>query len=145
VWDSLVDSHDSVEAIMNDKGLAQIGDNLVNFCYSLAKSVVLGKMSGEKVRDSILARAIRPTSVYQYMRRRTDVGKAADAYEAIMAWLWMKNLIKIQFIVQFLVENLSLDSATNRVKEGELASSAFQKLLEEVVKDLPTLRVKGKN
>ena len=144
MWDSLV-QHDSIESIMNDKGLAQIGDNLVNFCYSLAKSVVLGTMAGEKVRDSVLARAIRATSVYQYMRRRTDVGKAADAYEAIMAWLWMTNRIEIQFIVQLLVENLSMDTTTNRVKEGEIASSAFQKLLEEVVKELPITANSKKN
>lgn len=145
MWDSLVAECDSIEEILSNKGLAQIGDNLVNFCYSLAKSVVLGTMAGEKVRDSILARAIRATSLYQYMRRRTDVGKAADAYEAIMAWLWMKNRIEVQFIVQLLVENLSMDAATNRVKEGEIASSAFQKLLEEVVKDLPVTTNSKKN
>ncbi|MFW9849097.1 MAG: ribonuclease III family protein [Candidatus Thorarchaeota archaeon] len=137
MWDSLV-QHDSIESIMNDKGLAQIGDNLVNFCYSLAKSIVLEKMQGQKVRDSVLARAIRATSVYQYMGRRTDVGKAADAYEALMAWLWMKGLLEISSIVDFLVKHLNLDTKTNRKKEGEIASIAFQKLLEEVSKDLPS-------
>lgn len=137
MWESLVDSHDSVEAIMNDKGLAQIGDNLVNFCYSLAKSIALNKMQGEKVRDSVLARAIRATSVYQYMRRRTDVGKAADAYEALMAWLWMKNLLDISSIVDFLTKHLEINSKTNRKEEGEIAALAFQKLLEKVMDDFP--------
>ena len=137
MWDSLVDSHDSVESILNDKGLAQIGDNLVNFCYSLAKSVVLDKMQGEKVRDSVLARAIRATSVYQYMGRRTDIGKAADAYEALMAWLWMKKLLDIPFIVDFLTKHLEINIKSNRKEEGEVAALAFQKLLEHVSKDLP--------
>ncbi len=138
MWDSLV-QHDSISAIINDKGLAQIGDTLVNFCYSLAKSVVLGKMAGEKVRDRVLARAIRATPVYQHIHRRTDAGRAADAYESIMAWLWMKNLIEAQFIIEFLVENMSMDSTTNRTKENEVASFAFQKLLEEVVEKLPPI------
>ncbi len=137
MWEDLVDSHDSVEAIMNDKGLAQIGDNLVNFCYSLAKSVVLDTMQGEKVRDSVLARAIRATHVYQYMRRRTDIGKAADAYEALMAWLWMKNLLDIPFIVDFLTKHLEISSKTNRKEEGEIAAIAFQKLLEKVADGFP--------
>jgi hypothetical protein len=137
VWDSLVDSHDSIESIMNDKGLAQIGDNLVNFCYSLAKSVVLDKMQGEKVRDSVLARAIRATPVYQYMGRRTDIGKAADAYEALMAWLWMKKIIDIPFIVDFLTKHLEINSKTNRKEEGEIAALAFQKLLERLSLNLP--------
>jgi hypothetical protein len=138
VWDSLVDSHDSVESILNDKGLAQIGDNLVNFCYSLAKSIVLDKMQGEKVRDSVLARAIRATPVYQYMGRRTDIGKAADAYEAIMAWLWMKKLIDIPFMVDFLTKHMELAPKTNRKEEGEVAALAFQKLLEQVSGNLPS-------
>ncbi|MHA2426277.1 MAG: ribonuclease III family protein [Candidatus Thorarchaeota archaeon] len=137
MWDSLVDSHDSIESIMNDKGLAQIGDNLVNFCYSLAKSVVLDKMQGEKVRDSVLARAIRATPVYQYMGRRTDIGKAADAYEALMAWLWMKKIIDIPFIVDFLTKHLEINSKTNRKEEGEIAALAFQKLLERLSLNLP--------
>ncbi len=139
MWDSLVDSHDSVEAIMNDKGLAQIGDNLVNFCYSLAKSVVLDKMQGEKVRDSVLARAIRATSVYKYMGRRTDIGRAADAYEALVAWLWMKNLLDISSIVEFLTKYLEINSKTNRQEEGEIAALAFQKLLEKVSNNFPPL------
>jgi hypothetical protein len=122
---------------MNDKGLAQIGDNLVNFCYSLAKSVVLEKMQGEKVRDSVLARAIRATPVYQYMGRRTDVGKAADAYEALMAWLWMKKLLDIPTMVDFLTKHLEINPKTNRKEEGEIASIAFQKFLESVSKDFP--------
>ncbi|MFW9841404.1 MAG: ribonuclease III family protein, partial [Candidatus Thorarchaeota archaeon] len=62
MWESFV-HHKSIEAIMNDKGLAKVGDNLVNFIYSLAKSVVLGHTTGEKVRDSVLARAIRATEI----------------------------------------------------------------------------------
>ena len=54
MWETFV-QHESVEAIMNDKGLAKIGDGIVNLCYSLA-----------------------------------------DAYEAIMAYLWMTGKITIQ-------------------------------------------------
>ena len=71
MWEPFV-HHESIESIMNDKGLAKVGDNLVNFVYSLAKSVVLGHTTGEKVRDSVLARAIRATNVYNHISRRTD-------------------------------------------------------------------------
>ena len=136
MWDVLI-QHTTVESIMNDKGLAQIGDNLVNLCYSLAKSIVLERSGGQKVRDSVLARAIRATSVYKHIGHRTDMGGAGDAYEAIMAWLWMKEKITIERIVELLVENLSLDSKTGRKEEGELASVAFQLLLEFVIPSLP--------
>jgi len=122
---------------MHDKGLAKVGDNLVNLCYSLAKSQILRKMTGEKVRDSVLARAIRKTSTYNHMKRRTDAGRAADAYEAIMAYLWLSEKITIQDIVQSLCKTLDINNNTSRKKEGELAALSFQSLLEQYEKQLP--------
>ncbi|MHA2077960.1 MAG: ribonuclease III family protein [Candidatus Thorarchaeota archaeon] len=136
MWEPFV-RHDSVESITKDKGLAKVGDNLVNFVYSLAKSIVLGHTTGEKVRDSVLARAIRATDVYSHISRRTDAGKAADAYEAIMAYLWMTGKLSIQEAVQSLSETLQIDSKTNRKKEGEQAALSFQYLLEQHITSLP--------
>jgi dsRNA-specific ribonuclease len=136
MWDSLV-QHDTIESIMNDKGLAQIGDNLVNFFYSLAKSVATGVASGEKVRDSVLAKAIRATSVYHHIGRRTDAGRAADAYEAIIAYLWMKGQLDIKDVVRFLTDILDIDSTTNRKREAEISSEAFRLLLESISDRLP--------
>ena len=136
MWESFV-NHESLESIMNDKGLAKVGDNLVNFVYSLAKSIVLGHTTGEKVRDSVLARAIRATDVYSHISRRTDAGRAADAYEAIMAYLWMTGKLTIQDAVESLRDTLHIDSKTSRKKEGEVAASSFQYLLEKYIDSLP--------
>lgn len=136
MWETFVE-HKNVESIMHDKGLAKVGDGLVNFCYSLAKSLVLGYATGEKVRDSVLARAIRSTSVYHHMKRRTDAGRAGDAYEAIMAYLWMTEKISISDMVDSLTESLHIDSTTSRKKEGEIAAIAFQKFLESNIEHLP--------
>ena len=136
MWETFVD-HENVESIMHDKGLAKVGDNLVNFCYSLAKSLALGHATGEKVRDSVLARAIRATSVYHHMNRRTDTGRAGDAYEAIMAYLWMTEKISISDMVDSLSESLDISSTTSRKKEGEIAAIAFQKFLESNIQHLP--------
>ncbi|MGY5859766.1 MAG: ribonuclease III family protein [Candidatus Thorarchaeota archaeon] len=136
MWETFVE-HKNIESIMHDKGLAKVGDGLVNFCYSLAKSLVLGHATGEKVRDSVLARAIRSTSVYQHMNRRTDAGRAGDAYEAIMAYLWMTEKISISDMVDSLSELLDITSTTSRKKEGEIAAIAFQKFLESNIEHLP--------
>ena len=137
MWETFV-THKNIESIMHDKGLAKVGDNLVNFCYSLAKSLVLGYTTGEKVRDSVLARAIRSTSIYHHMNRRADAGKAADAYEAIMAYLWMKEKISISDIVSSLSGSLSIDKTTSRKKEGEIAAESFRKFLEDNIRHLPS-------
>jgi hypothetical protein len=136
MWGSFVE-HDTIDAIMNDKGLAKIGDGLVNFCYSLAKSVVLGVATGEKVRDAVLAQAIRATPVYRKIGRRTDAGDAADAFEAIMAFLWMTQKITIEEFVNLLVQNLEIDSKTNRKKENAVSAVAFQSVLEKYLNKLP--------
>jgi hypothetical protein len=122
---------------MKDKGLAKVGDGIVNLCYSLAKSKVLGHATGDKVRDSVLARAIRATDVYKHISRRTDSGRAADAYEAIIAYLWMKGTITIQDTVDALAQTLYIDSKTNRKKEGEIAAHTFQLFLEQHIESLP--------
>lgn len=136
MWETFV-HHESLEAIMNDKGLAKVGDNLVNFVYSLTKSLVLGETTGEKVRDSVLARAIRATNIYTRISRRTDAGRAADAYEAIMAYLWMSGKVTIDKAVETLRETLHIDSKTSRKKEGEIAAQSFQYLLEQYIDSLP--------
>ena len=136
MWEPFV-QHDSVEKIMNDKGLAKIGDGIVNLCYSLTKTRVLGHATGEKVRDSVLARAIRATEVYSHISRRTDSGRAADAYEAIIAYLWMTDKITIQGMVDNLTQTLHIDSKTNRKKEGEIAALSFQHFLEQHMDSLP--------
>jgi len=136
MWTPLLE-HEDLESVLNDKGLAQIGDNLVNLCYSIAKSMVLDEAMGVKVRDSVLARAIRSTKVYEYVTGRCDVGCAGDAYEAVMAWLWMRGKVTIESIIQHLIPLLELDSTTSRKKEGEISAVAFQSLLEIHMKKLP--------
>ncbi|MHA1588526.1 MAG: ribonuclease III family protein [Candidatus Thorarchaeota archaeon] len=136
MWNALI-QHETIDSIMQDKGLAKIGDGIVNLCYSLAKSLVIQSATGEKVRDSVLARAIRSTSLYQHMGRRTDIGRAADAYEAIMAFLWLKGVMTIEVAVTTLVPLLEIDTTTTRTREGEIAARAFQALLEENQDHLP--------
>jgi hypothetical protein len=127
----------SVESIMRNKGLAKLGDNLVNLCYSLAKSQVLGEATGEKVKDRVLARAIRATPVYSKFGRRTDAGMAADAYEAIIAYLWLTEKTTIEVLVKSIVDNLGITAETSRKKESEIAAHAFQVLLEGLLHLLP--------
>lgn len=123
---------------MRDKGLAKLGDNLVNLCYSLAKSQVLGEATGEKVKDRVLANAIRSTSIYSKYGRRTDPGTAADAYEAIMAYLWLTGKTVIEEMVISLTSNMEITSETSRKRGDEIASLAFQHLLESLIHLLPS-------
>ena len=136
MWGFLSD-HQSVEGILRDKDLAKLGDGLVNLCYSLAKSQIIGKPTGEKVRDKVLARAIRSTSVYDKLSRRTDAGRAADAYEALIAYLWLKGKVTIEDLVESLTNDMTSEIGASRKRENEISSQAFQNLLEKITHLLP--------
>ena len=131
LWNRFI-QHKSLEELLNDRNLAKTGDAIVNLCYSLAKSLVLGKPVGEKVRDDVLANAIRALPLYKHMNRRTDRGVAADAYEAIIAYLWMDKKVTIESIVDYLVKHLSIDADTSRKKEAKIASEVFRTLLDSL-------------
>ncbi len=134
--DTLI-KHESVRKIMSDTGLAQIGDSLVNLCYSIAKSSVLGQFVGEKVRDEVLARAIRSSPVYGEIGKRTDMGQAGDAYEAILAYVWLTGGTSIESVVGTLKQHLLIDSKTSRKQESNIASGAFKFLLNDLITALP--------
>jgi hypothetical protein len=71
------------------------------------------------------------------MGRRTDAGRAADAYEALMAYFWLSGKLSIQSIVDSLVSTLHIDVHTSRKEEGNLSVVSFQLLLEQNIDLLP--------
>ena len=83
-----------------------------------------------------MARAIRSTPVYRYLKRRTDVGAAGDAYEAIIAYLWLSGQTSIEEVAEFLSQRLELDRKTSRKREAATATKAFQALLEHLIPKL---------
>ncbi len=135
LWDPFI-QHNSIEQVLSDKELAKTGDAIVNLCYSLAKSLVLGVATGIKVRDDVLAKAIRASTLSDHINRRTDRGSAADSYEALVAYMWMSRKLTIEDIVEFLVPLLTIDKTTSRKLEAEIATEAFRLLLEDISKSL---------
>lgn len=136
MWNTLV-KHNSLDKIMNDKGLAKLGDAFINLCYSLAKSIVIGVPTGAKVRDRVLANAIRESPIYKYIGHRTDTGSAGDAYEAIMAYLWVTGKIDLENTVLVLADLLKpdLSPTTGRKQEIEISTKAFLELLDKYISE----------
>ena len=93
-----------------DKGLAQIGDALVNLTYSMAKSLYLTKINpnhhiirgGEKVNKKILANALKNADMKEFAKTRADAHDLADTVEAIMAYVWLNHNLTINEIITFL-------------------------------------------
>lgn len=133
----------SQKGIGTDKGLAKIGDGIVNLTYSVAKSVYLTKNSsnkilrtGLKVSKKILSNALKNAGMKGFARNRADAHDHANTVEAIIAYVWLCNKMSLKELINFLVDNIS-GNLTIRKEEIKNATEAFTKLLNFTKKFLP--------
>jgi len=134
----------SQKAIGTDKGLAKIGDGIVNLTYSMAKSIVLtqtnlnNKVSrtGLKVSKNILANSLKNANMKNFAKSRADAHDLADTVEALVAYVWISKKISLNEIIDFLSSNLS-GNLTIRSEEVKNATEAFTKLLINIKQFLP--------
>jgi len=139
-----INSNLSQKAIGTDKGLAKIGDGIVNLTYSVAKSIYLTKNSsnnntirtGLKVNKTILSNALKSANMRNFAKNRADAHDIADTAEALVAYVWINNNMTLQEIIDVLTENLSGD-LFNRKEEIASATEAFAVLFKKMQKFLP--------
>jgi uncharacterized protein Yka (UPF0111/DUF47 family) len=132
------------KAIGTDKGLAKIGDAIINLAYSVAKSIYLTKnnltdkviRTGKKVSKNILETALKNANMKSYARTRADAHDLADTVEALVAYVWFINKMSVKEIINFLADNLSGD-LFNRAEEIKKATVAFTNLLNHIKQFLP--------
>jgi len=132
------------KSIGTDRGLAKIGDGIVNLTYSIAKSIVLTRNSknnksirtGLKVSKTILANALKEADMKAFSRNRADAHDLADTVEALIAYIWFTKKMSMEDIINFLVDSLN-SNLTVRSEEIRNATIAFRKLLIEIKKYLP--------
>ncbi len=134
----------SQKAIGTDKGLAKIGDGIVNLTYSMAKSIVLTQSNlnnkvlrtGLKVSKKILADSLKNADMKKFAKSRADAHDLADTVEALVAYIWLSNQMSLNEIIDLLTSNLS-GNLTIRSEEIKNATEAFTKLLITIKKLLP--------
>lgn len=134
----------SRKIIGTDKGLAKIGDGVVNLAYSVAKSIFLTNNStnkkivrtGLKVNRTILSNALKNANMKEFAKNRGDAHDLADTVEAIMAYVWLSNKMTLSDIIDILKNNLKGD-LRNKSQELKFATQAFTKVLIHAIKYLP--------
>ena len=119
----------SIEEIFRDKGLAKLGDSLVNLVYSLAKSRIRDKPDGWKVPGKVLAEAIRKSGLKEYAPRRSDAHSLGDSAEGLIAYVWLAKVLDLEEISRVLEEEMKKWKITNRRSEIQMATKAFAVLL----------------
>ena len=130
--------------IGTDKGLAKIGDGVINLSYSLAKSIYLTQNSksnniirtGVKVSRTILAEALKLANMKNFAKNRADAHDMADTVEALVAFAYLNKNMTINDITNHLLNELS-ENLLNRQEEIENARKAFRSLLIKLKEYLP--------
>jgi len=125
-------SYKSLREIIQDKGLAKLGDVLVNFMYSLAKSLILGKLDAWKVSDTVLSRALEDASMLKFLPKRSDRHDKGDAVEALLAYAWIMGVFDIKRAIALFKEEVRQGDFINKKLEITAAVKAFRRLLEEI-------------
>jgi hypothetical protein len=118
-----VPHHGTVQEILNDHGLASLGDAYTNLIYSLYLSVRKGKPAGAKADSHTLSNALRQSGLRSLMNSRVDRHDQADAAEALLAYAWLSGLTTI-------TRSVSILSRHDNVQEAFalLLSDAMEKL-----------------
>jgi hypothetical protein len=130
--------------IGTDKGLAKIGDSIVNLVYSVAKSLHLTEndnskrihRTGKKVSKSILANALKNAELKQFAKNRADAHDMADTAESIVAYVWLTKKMTINQFIVVLFKSLK-GSLDKRIEERNNAIVAFTRLLLYLKRYLP--------
>ena len=118
---------DDLGKILTNAGLAQFGDSLLNFAYSIALTETTGRPRGTKVQDKILADAAARAGLRKRLPRRVGRGDVANSLEALLGHVWLQKMITLEEIVSYLKLE-SLDPSKNFSVLADVALSKLRKL-----------------
>ena len=115
-----------LEKILTDGGLAQLGDALINFVFSLALTERSGKPKGARVPDKTLAEAAVKAGLRGHLPRRIARGDVANSLEALVGFAWLNKLVTLDEMLECLKID-RLDPSENFAQLAELALARLEK------------------
>jgi ribonuclease III-like protein len=111
--------------ILTNTGLAQFGDSLLNFAYSIALTETTGRPKGTKIQDRILADAAAKAGLRNHLPRRVGRGEVANSLEALLGHVWLQKMITLEEIVACL-RTETLDPSKNFAALADVAMSKLK-------------------
>ncbi len=119
-------NNEDLTKILTNRELAQFGDALMNFAYSLALTETTGKPTGTRVPDKVLAEAAVKAGLRKSLPRRVGRGEIANGLEALLGYSWLQRHLTLDEISSCL-KTESLTPADNSARLAELALSRLEK------------------
>jgi len=103
-YSELISGIDSLEIAAKDKGLAKLGDEIVNMVYSLGESLFISKLTGEKVNATVLHESMKASGLRYLAKSRANAHSIADSAEAVIAYAFLHKNVSIDELVQKMLE-----------------------------------------
>ncbi len=91
---------DSIEIAAKDKGLAKLGDEIINMVYSLAESLFINQPTGEKINATVLSESMKMSGLRYLAKTRAKAHSIADSAEAVIAYAYLQEKISISELVE---------------------------------------------
>ena len=99
-FSKLLEGIDNIEIAAKNKGLAKLGDEIVNMGFSLGESLFTSKLTGEKVNATILHEAMKASGLRYLAKTRANAHSIADSAEAVIAYAFLQGKVTIDQLVQ---------------------------------------------
>lgn len=133
-FERLLEDIDNVDEAAIDKGLAKLGDEIINMAHSLAKSLHLDHATGEKVSAAVLAQSMKNAGLRNMARPRAKTHDIADSAEAIIAYSFLKRLISLDEMTEILIQGFNTypNEPETRRERRERSIKGHTRLLIEI-------------
>lgn len=119
-FDPLLSGIEDISVAAKNKGLAQLGDEIINMCFSIAKSVFLKKCIGEKVNMDVLSEGLKRAGLRDFAKRRASKHDIADSAEAIIAYTYLNKKISFDEIIDSILSGMNKSGFIPETKLEEL-------------------------
>jgi hypothetical protein len=123
-------------SLVNDKGLARLGDSITNLVLSLAVSFVLKRPEGLRASDKVLSQALIEAGFRHLAPKRAGSDQMGDIAESIIALAWLNKVIEIEDAANLVAFEFKQDDMKDRKKEELSAIRGFANLLKKVMQHL---------
>lgn len=125
----LSNRYSNPEEAFLDPDLAKLGDVLVNFIYSLGRSIARGQPDGDKIPNSVLAAALVEANLRDLAPSRVDRHQIGDVVEAMFAYAWLQEDVAISEAAEVLANSLEGANFQDREYVLKRAEEGFKNLL----------------
>ncbi len=123
----------SIRSVLRSTDLAQVGDFLTNYIYTIMRIGIKGRAGSIHVWDQSLASAARESGLRRYFGSRAQKDTLADGVEALIAFTYLREVYTLEEMVGILSDWISPEDFISRSAEITACGSAFENLIRKIL------------